>query len=135
MSDNGQPAPGLLDLLQQVLGRPSAKPEKAAKPVEEPTIQPPPMPTHEPVETAPAAEIVPGKQPKSADELAGIIMNALRTLDGIPPRGFVVTVYGGSHWNAMLTITPEASGKIDGPLWRDRVKAMAARLRQEYDLI
>ena len=34
-------------------------------------------------------------------------MKSLRTIDGCPNRGFVVTVYGSNPWNAMLTIRPE----------------------------
>lgn len=71
---------------------------------------------------------------KTADELAGIILKALQTLDGAPARGFVVTVYGGNPWNAMLTIKPEAGRIADPGLWRGRVRDMAARLRQDFDL-
>ena len=71
---------------------------------------------------------------KTADELAGIILKALQTLDGAPARGFVVTVYGGNPWNAMLTIKPEAGPIADPGLWRARVRDMAARLRQDFDL-
>lgn len=71
---------------------------------------------------------------KTADELAGIILKALQTLDGAPARGFVVTVYGENPWNAMLTIKPEAGPIADPSLWRARVRDMAARLRQDFDL-
>jgi hypothetical protein len=72
---------------------------------------------------------------RSAEELAAIILNALRTLDGSPKDGFAVTVYGANPWNAMLTITPAAGAIKDAPLWRERVKEMAIRLRQHYDLV
>jgi hypothetical protein len=71
---------------------------------------------------------------KTADELAAIILKALQTLDGAPPTGFVVTVYGGNPWNAMLTIKPEAGPIADAGLWRTRVREMAVRLRQDFDL-
>ena len=71
---------------------------------------------------------------KTADELAGIILKALQTLDGAPARGFVVTVYGGNPWNAMLTIKPEAGPIANPALWRGRVRDMAARLGQDFDL-
>jgi hypothetical protein len=35
----------------------------------------------------------------------------------------------------MLTITPAAGAIKDAPLWRERVKEMAIRLRQHYDLV
>ena len=71
---------------------------------------------------------------KTADELAAIILKALQTLDGAPASGFVVTVYGGNPWNAMLTIKPEAGPIADPGLWRARVRDMAARLRQDFDV-
>jgi len=45
-----------------------------------------------------------------------------------------VTVYGSNPWNAMLTIKPEAGPIADPDLWRGRVRDMAARLRQDFDL-
>ncbi|MDB5611131.1 MAG: hypothetical protein JWP25_8031 [Bradyrhizobium sp.] len=35
----------------------------------------------------------------------------------------------------MLMIKPEAGPVADAALWRERVRAMAVRLRQDYDLI
>jgi hypothetical protein len=45
-----------------------------------------------------------------------------------------VTVYGGSHWRAMLTITPAAGGIRDPKKWRDLTNDFAERLRKSYDL-
>jgi hypothetical protein len=72
---------------------------------------------------------------RTQEELAAIIQNALRTLDRCPERGFEVTVYGTNPWTAMLMIKPEAGPVADAALWRERVRAMAVRLRQDYDLI
>jgi hypothetical protein len=45
-----------------------------------------------------------------------------------------VTVYGGSHWRAMLTIAP-AAGPVRNPgEWRDLTNDLAERLRKHYDL-
>jgi hypothetical protein len=71
---------------------------------------------------------------RTANELAKMILNTLSTLDGCPKRGFVVTVYGFHPWNAMLTITTEAGTVADPALWHERVREMAQRLRQEYDV-
>jgi hypothetical protein len=71
---------------------------------------------------------------RTANELATVILNTLSTLDGCPKRGFVVTVYGFHPWNAMLTITPEAGTVADPALWHERVRELAQRLRQEYDV-
>jgi hypothetical protein len=54
--------------------------------------------------------------------MADIILNALRSIEGVPARGFVVTVYGTNPWSAMLTIKPEAGRIKDAQLWRERVQ-------------
>ena len=76
-----------------------------------------------------------GRQFRTATEMADIILNALRTIEGVPERGFVVTVYGTNPWNAMLTIKPEAGRIKDAQLWRERVQDIGARLRQDVDLV
>ena len=75
-----------------------------------------------------------GRQVRSPEEIAGLIMKSLRTIDGCPNRGFVVTVYGSNPWNAMLTIRPEASPRIDRELWRSRVQDIGVQLRNEFDV-
>jgi hypothetical protein len=75
-----------------------------------------------------------GRQFRTPGEMADIILNALRTIDGVPDRGFVVTVYGANPWNAMLTINPEAGPIKDAQLWRTRVLEIGARLRQDFDV-
>jgi hypothetical protein len=51
-----------------------------------------------------------------------------------PKAGFRVTVYGGSHWRAMLTITPAAGGIRNAGEWRDLTDELVERLRKRYDL-
>jgi hypothetical protein len=75
------------------------------------------------------------RQLRTTSEMADIILNALRTVDGVPKRGFAVTVYGANPWNAMLTIKPEAGPIRDAKLWQTRVQDIAARLRRDYDVI
>jgi hypothetical protein len=136
---------GLMALIQNVLGtRHNAPLPEAELPEDNPRAlseslgaEASQQPEAGPVEETAAT---PSDQPesydrrKTADELAGIILKALQTLDGAPARGFVVTVYGGNPWNAMLTIKPEAGPIADPGLWRTRVRDMAARLRQDFDL-
>jgi hypothetical protein len=76
----------------------------------------------------------PTRQSRSSDEMAEIILNALRGVEGAPERGFVVTVYGGRPWNAMLTIKPEAGAVKDARLWRKRVQEIGAQLRRDFDV-
>jgi hypothetical protein len=121
---------GLLALIQNVLGPRHSAPR--------PELSEPPDGPHGGAAEAVAISM---NQPaerydrcKTADELASIILKALQTLDGAPASGFVVTVYGANPWNAMLTIKPEAGPIADPGLWRGRVRDMAARLRQDFDL-
>lgn len=139
---------GLMALIQNVLGTRHSAPPQPELPQDNPPAplnwlraETQPMPEET---DAPAAEAVAATLPdqpaesydrrKTANELAGIILKALQTLDGAPASGFVVTVYGGNPWNAMLTIKPEAGPVADPGLWRSRVRDMAARLRQDFDL-
>jgi hypothetical protein len=136
---------GLLALIQNVLGtRHNVTPPQPEPPEADPfalfeSLGSETQPISEGGD-GPAAEAIPPDQRsaddrrKTADELAGIILKALQTLEGAPAHGFVVTVYGGNPWNAMLTIKPEAGPIADPGLWRSRVRDMAARLRQDFDL-
>jgi len=98
---------------------------------------PPPLPGGEP--SAPDIPPTPpvatnSKQLRSADEIAGIIMKSLRTIEGCPVSGFSVTVYGSNPWNAMLTIRPEAGPRVNRELWCARVHDIGVQLRNEFDV-
>ncbi|HEY8337137.1 MAG TPA: hypothetical protein VIQ05_25355 [Tardiphaga sp.] len=71
----------------------------------------------------------------SPQEMAEIILRALRAIDGCPKQGLEVVVYGSRPWNAMLRITPAAGPVADAPAWRARVRAMAVVLRGQYDVV
>jgi hypothetical protein len=124
-------------------GRPTEPPPVAARAAPPAAAEigsqslPPPLPAGE----QPDPDILPappagagGKQVRNAEELAGIIMKSLRTIDGCPNRGFVVTVYGSNPWNAMLTIRPEAGIRIDRELWCSRVQDIGVRLRSDFNV-
>lgn len=76
----------------------------------------------------------PQKQIKTAAELAEMIEQDLARHPDCPKAGFRVTVYGGSHWRAMLTITPAAGAVRNPGEWRDLTNEFVARLRKHYDL-
>jgi hypothetical protein len=82
----------------------------------------------------PAESIAPQRQLKTAAELAEMIELDLARHPDCPKNGFRVTVYGGSHWRAMLTITPAAGGLRNAGEWRDLTNELAERLRKHYDL-
>jgi hypothetical protein len=75
-----------------------------------------------------------GKELKTAAELAEMIELDLSQHPDCPKNGFRVTVYGASHWRAMLTITTAAGGVRNPQQWRDLTEEFADRLRQRYDL-
>jgi hypothetical protein len=82
----------------------------------------------------PIERIAQQRQLKTAAELAEMIELDLARHPDCPKEGFRVTVYGGSHWRAMLTITPAAGGIRNPQEWRDLTNDLAERLRKGYDL-
>ncbi len=74
------------------------------------------------------------KQIMTSAELAEMIELDLARHPDCPRAGFRVTVYGGSYWRAMLTITPAAGGVRNPEEWRDLTNDLAERLRKHYDL-
>ena len=74
------------------------------------------------------------KQLRTAAELAEMIEQDLARHPDCPKAGFRVTVYGGSFWRAMLTITPAAGGIRNPGEWRDLTNELVERLRKRYDL-
>ena len=92
-------------------------------------ISPPAAANLEPVEG-----VAQQRQLKTAAELAEMIELDLARHPDCPRAGFRVTVYGGSHWRAMLTITPAAGGVRNPREWRDLTDDLAERLRAHYDL-
>jgi hypothetical protein len=87
------------------------------------------------IEELAGEKVVSGRPARTASEMADIILNALRSVDGVPERGFLVTVYGANPWNAMLTITPEAGPIKNAQLWRMRVHELGARLRRDFEVM
>ena len=87
-----------------------------------------------PASPEPGEAHAPQRQLKTADELAELIESDLARHPDCPKRGFRVTVYGGSHWRAMLTITPAAGPVRNFGEWRDLTNDLAERLRKHYDL-
>jgi hypothetical protein len=127
-----------ITLAQQIFGRAAAI---AGRNPPEPRTNdaPPPVAARDSPEASPAS-LEPGetqaqqRQLKTAAELAELIESDLARHPDCPKRGFRVTVYGGSHWRAMLTITP-AAGPVRNPgEWRDLTNDLAERLRKHYDL-
>ena len=83
--------------------------------------------------TVPLAAPIP-KETKTAEELAQMIEADLAKHPECPAKGFVVTVYGATHWRAMLTIKPAAGPIRNAREWWDLTDELAERLRHRYDL-
>jgi hypothetical protein len=110
----------------------------AAASNDNPTIETPGKEASEVQTAIPQARVIAGasgRQRRTPEQMADIVLNALRTVPGVQDRGFVVTVYGTNPWNAMLTVNPEAGPIKDAPLWRTRVQDIAVRLREEFDVM
>ena len=130
----------LFERTAAILGRHAPESNTSDMPEAEPTSA---VERHFPViesspPTAPHMEAsdgeAPQKQLKTAAELAEMIEQDLARHPDCPKAGFRVTVYGGSHWRAMLTITP-AAGAIRNPgEWRDLTNEFAERLRKRYEV-
>ena len=79
-------------------------------------------------------QTLPRKELKTAAELAAMIEFDLAQLPEAPGQGLRVTVYGATHWRAMLTILPAAGPVRDPQQLRNITDLLADRLRQHYDL-
>ena len=119
----------IANLAQLIFGQPQPKSEPP--PAEPEVPQRAPMVA---LEAHPDRPAVPtGKPTKTAAELAQMIEADLAKHPQCP-RGLQVTVYGATHWRAMLTITPAAGPVRDPQEWRDLTEELAERLRNRYDL-
>jgi hypothetical protein len=101
-------------LAQQIFGRAAViSGRNPPEPRTNDAAKTPPVAARDYPEASPAS-LEPGeaqaqqRQFKTAAELAELIESDLARHPDCPKRGFRVTVYGGSHWRAMLTITPAA---------------------------
>jgi hypothetical protein len=134
-----------ITLAQQIFGKAAATfgrhpPEPRAN--EAPAARVTPVPLREapagnispPAVPKPIEAVVSQRELKTAAELAELIESDLAHHPDCPKHGFRVTVYGGSHWRAMLTITPAAGGIRNAREWRDLTDELAERLRKRYDL-
>jgi hypothetical protein len=74
------------------------------------------------------------KEKRTAEELAAMIHHDLSQIEGCPPRGIKVSVYGLNPWNSMLTFGVEA-----GPVSNKRdlqrfCEVITERLKRLYDV-
>ena len=119
---------GVVTLAQQIFGRASAIPNEVP-PVSKATEPPPTA-----ASLVTTGDVAQPKRFKTAAELAEMIEFDLARHPDCPKAGFRVTVYGGSQWRAMLTITPAAGGVRNPQEWRELTNDLAERLRKRYDL-
>jgi hypothetical protein len=75
----------------------------------------------------------PRKQIKTAEELAAMILEDLRKIDGCPERGVNVTVYG-IPWNAMLMFDATAGPVRNKLELKGFFEIITERLQRLYDV-
>jgi hypothetical protein len=129
----------IISLARQVLGQPKPKSDppqvNPGTPSQAPENKTPPQAPETRVEARKErAEPPQVRESKTAEELARMIEADLARHPQCPSQGFAVTVYGATHWRAMLTITPAAGPLQNAQQWRDLTEELAERLRQRYDL-
>jgi hypothetical protein len=137
MTKSGERDHGLLSMIERIMRRPGdgetardASDQAMAQDLRDPVVDvaaAPPM-----LEPQRSVE---GEHSCSRADMAGIILRTLRAIDGCPKQGFEVTVYGERPWNAMLRITPAAGPLKDAAAWRNRVRDMVPRLREQFELL
>lgn len=128
----------IISLARQVLGQPKPKsdPPPFNAGTQAPEIKTPPQASETKVEARKErAELPQVRESKTAEELARMIEADLAKHPQCPKQGFVVTVYGATHWRAMLMITPAAGPLQNAQQWRDLTEELGERLRQRYDLV
>jgi len=75
----------------------------------------------------------PRKQIKTAEELAAMILEDLRKVEGCPERGVNVTVYG-IPWNAMLMFGAAAGPVRNKEELKRFFEIIVKRLQRLYDV-
>jgi hypothetical protein len=75
----------------------------------------------------------PSKQIRTAEELAAMMLEDLRNVDGCPERGVNVTVYG-IPWNAMLMFGAAAGPVRNKAELQKFFEIIKERLQRLYDV-
>lgn len=124
---------GLLGLVERILKRPEPAQPTVAVVESNDGLDP------EVIEEASPESLEPDIAVESTRELtraqlANVIIRALQGIQGCPPHGFEIIIYGHHPWNAMLRITPAAGAMRDAPAWHRRVEEMVQLLRAQYEL-
>ena len=124
-----------IELAMRVVQQTIAAPEGASFPdaatAEKPNL-PPPLPiAPKSSGLTPAART---KGRKTADELAAMILDDLRQIEGCPKRGVRVTVYGSNPWNSWLSFGGEA-GPVPNDLQGFCRTSSPKRLKRLYDVL
>jgi hypothetical protein len=76
----------------------------------------------------------PAKEKKTPEELAAMIRQDLSNVDGCPKRGVIVTVYGLTPWNSMLTFGVDAGPVPNKADLQNFCDIITERLKRLYDV-
>ena len=74
-----------------------------------------------------------GRQTRTAEELAAMIIEDLSKIDGCPKRGVNVTIYG-LPWNAMLMFGTAAGSVPNKAELQKFFEVIKQRLQRSYDV-
>jgi hypothetical protein len=78
--------------------------------------------------------IAPAKEKKAVDELAAMILDDLRKIEGCPQRGVRVTVYGSNPWNSWLSFGGDAGPVPNKADLQGFCEIITERLKRLYDV-
>jgi hypothetical protein len=78
--------------------------------------------------------VSPKKETKTAEELAAMILQDLRNVEGCPRRGVTVTVYGLDPWNVLLSFGVDAGPVRNKAELQRFCDIITERLRRLYDV-
>jgi hypothetical protein len=90
--------------------------------------------TSDPREQHGLSRTAPAKEKKTAEELAAMIHQDLSNVDGCPKRGVIVTVYGLTPWNSMLTFSVDAGAVPNKTDLQNFCDIITERLKRLYDV-
>jgi hypothetical protein len=152
VTEEEKPDHGLLAMLKRALD-PNPPNQETTKPLDiapdiapaeiEPEPQGEPNPVAEPEPEQPAKAVEPVQAESSrpvvprlrtAVEIQDMILGAIATIPKAPKKGMVITVYGYSPWNAMVTFAPGSTDSATAATIQKVLDTVVDRLRPEIDI-
>ena len=146
MSEDNDPEDGLLTMLKRVVftGQDQILPLQPAEVEElesdrqqvEFETAPEPEPGQKPaaLELSTISPIPEPRKNRSSVEIQDMILNALLAIPDAPKEGMIVTVYGYSPWNAMVTFAPGTTTTVIAKAIRGLLGRIVEELRDKIQI-